>query len=94
MRRSALISFSIHLAIVLAAILSLPPLKLDSSNDEGVSVDLVGPSAESQQANAPGKVPAPANTPTVTKAPLAVAQPRPTPIVAATTAAPTAAAGA
>ena len=40
MRRSALISFSIHLAIVLAAIISLPPLKLDSSADEGVSVDL------------------------------------------------------
>jgi len=81
MRRSALISFSIHLAVVLAAILSLPPLKLNSSNDEGVSVDLVGPSTASQEANAPGKVPAPTNTPTVTKAPLAVKQPQPAPIV-------------
>jgi neural Wiskott-Aldrich syndrome protein len=81
MRRSALISFSIHLALVLAAIVSLPPLKLNSSADEGVSVDLIGPSAP-QEANAPGKVPAPANTPTVNKAPMAVKQPRPQPIVA------------
>ena len=80
MRRSALISFIIHLAIVLAAILSLPPLKLDNSADQGVSVDLVGLSAP-QQATAPGKVPAPANTPTVNNAHLAVTRPKPAPIV-------------
>ena len=57
MRRGALISFIVHLAIVVAAIVTLPPLKLDSSADESVSVDLVGPSTP-QQANAPGKVPA------------------------------------
>jgi neural Wiskott-Aldrich syndrome protein len=81
MRRAALISFIIHLAFVLAAIIALPPLKLDSSADESVSVDLVGPSAP-QEANAPGKVAAPANTPTVNKAPLAEKQPKPQPIQA------------
>ena len=70
-----------HLAFVVAAIVTLPPLKLDSSADESVSVDLVGPSTP-QQANAPGKVPAPSNTPVVNKAPLAEQQPKPTPIVA------------
>ena len=43
MRRSALISFGIHLALILAAIISLPTMKLDSTADESVSVDLVGP---------------------------------------------------
>jgi outer membrane biosynthesis protein TonB len=81
MRRAALISFAFHLAIVLSAILALPPLKLDSSSDEGVSVDLVGPSAP-QEAHAPGKVPAPANTPTVNNANLAEKQPKPQPIQA------------
>jgi neural Wiskott-Aldrich syndrome protein len=81
MRRGALISFAIHLAIVVAAIVTLPPLKLDSSADESVSVDLVGP-GEAQEANAPGKVPAPSNTPVVHQAPPAVKQPQPQPIVA------------
>ena len=76
MRRGALISFIVHLAFVVAAIVTLPPLKLDSSADESVSVDLVGPSTP-QQANAPGKVPAPSNTPVVNKAPLAEQQPKP-----------------
>lgn len=81
MRRGALISFVFHLAIVLAAIIALPPLKLDSSADESVSVDLVGLSAP-QEANNPGKVAAPANTPTVNTAHLAVKQPKPQPIAA------------
>jgi hypothetical protein len=81
MRRAALFSFGFHLAIVLAAIIALPPLKLDSSADDSVSVELVGPGAP-QEANAPGKVPAPANTPNVNNANLAVKQPKPQPIEA------------
>lgn len=81
MRRGALISFGLHLAIILAAIISLPPLKLDSSADDSVSVDLVGPSAP-QEAHAPGKVPAPADTPTVNTANLAEKQPKNLPIIA------------
>ena len=81
MRRSALISFGIHLALILAAIISLPTMKLDSTADESVSVDLVGPAAP-QQAMAPGKVAAPSNTPTVDKAALAVQQPKPQPLMA------------
>jgi outer membrane biosynthesis protein TonB len=82
MRRGGLISFGIHLAIVLAAIIALPPLKLDSTADESVSVDLMmGPSAP-QEANMKGTVAAPTNTPTVNKAALAVKQPKQQPIEA------------
>jgi outer membrane biosynthesis protein TonB len=81
MRRGALISFGIHAAIVLALILTFPSMKLTSSSDDTVSLDLVGPTAP-QQANAPGKVAAPANTPTVDHANLAEKQPKPQPIVA------------
>ena len=81
MRRSALISFGIHLAIVLAAIISLPPMKLESTADESVSVDLIGPSAP-QEAMQAGKVAAPADTPVLNKSALAVKQPKPQPIQA------------
>jgi outer membrane biosynthesis protein TonB len=81
MRRGALISFILHLALLLAAIIVLPPAKLDSSADDSVSVDLVGPNAP-QQATAPGKVAAPSNTPVVDHSALAVKQPKPQPIVA------------
>jgi hypothetical protein len=81
MRRAALISFGFHLALVIAAIVTLPPLKLNSSSDDSVALDLVGPSAP-QQAQAPGKVAAPADTPTVNKSALAVAPPKPQPIEA------------
>ncbi len=82
MRRGAAISGTIHVLLVLAAIIALPTMKMDSAQDQGVSVDLVGPSGAPQQANAPGKVPAPANTPTVNAANLAEKQPKPQPIVA------------
>ncbi len=81
MRRGAVISGGIHLLIVLAAILTLPAPKLDNAADDAVSVDLVGTTAP-QQANAPGQVAAPANTPTVNNANLAQQQPKPNPIVA------------
>ncbi len=81
MRRGAIFSFLIHAALIAAAIIVLPVPKLDQATDDAVSVDLVGPSAP-QQANAPGKVAAPANTPTVNAANLAEKQPTPKPIVA------------
>jgi outer membrane biosynthesis protein TonB len=81
MRRGAIISFLIHALIIAAAIIALPVAKLDQAQDDEVSLDLVGPSAP-QQANAPGKVAAPADTPTVNAANLAEKQPKPQPIVA------------
>jgi outer membrane biosynthesis protein TonB len=81
MRRGAIVSFLIHALIIAAAIIALPVQKLDQAQDDTVSLDLVGPSAP-QQANAPGKVAAPANTPTVNNANLAEKQPKPQPIVA------------
>ena len=81
MRRGAIISFAIHAFIILCAIIALPVPKLDSASDDTVALDLVGPSAP-QQAHNPGKVPAPADTPTVNAANLAEKQPKPTPIVA------------
>ena len=66
---------------MLAAILTLPAPKLDNAADDAVSVDFVGTAAP-QQANAPGQVAAPANTPTVNNANLAEQQPKPNPIVA------------
>jgi hypothetical protein len=81
MRRGAIISFVIHLAIVLALIISLPPMHMDESSDDSVSVDLVGPSAP-QEAHAPGKVAAPDNTPQVNHAHMAEQKQRPETIVA------------
>ncbi len=81
MRRSAIISGAIHVLLILAAIIVLPPARLDNAQDAEVDVQLVGPSAP-QQANAPGKVAAPADTPVVNKSNLAETQPKPQPIVA------------
>ncbi len=81
MRRGALISFCFHLAIVLAAIIALPTMKLDNSSDDSVSVDLVGPSVP-QQGRQPGKTPAPDTTPVVNNSPQAEQKPKPTPFEA------------
>jgi outer membrane biosynthesis protein TonB len=81
MRRGAYISGGIHLAILLAIIVVLPVPKLQSASDDTVALDLIGPSAP-QQAHAPGKVAAPANTKTVDLSHLAEHQPKPKPIVA------------
>ncbi len=81
MRRSAIISFALHLALVLAAIIALPPMKLNSSADDSVSLDLVGPAAP-QQATAPGKVAAQSNTKTIKQAALTKTPPKPRPNVA------------
>jgi hypothetical protein len=59
MRRAAIASFLLHALILAAFVISLPPQKLDEAQQTDVSVDLVGPSAP-QEANAPGKVAAPA----------------------------------
>ena len=81
LRRGAIISLSFHLAIVILAIVTLPPLKLNTAQEASVDVELVGPSA-AQEAFKAGKVPAPANTPTTTPGPLAVKTPKPQPIEA------------
>ncbi|HQU05162.1 MAG TPA: hypothetical protein PLT25_10670 [Acidocella sp.] len=81
MRRSAMISFAIHALLIAAALIVLPTKPLDTAADDEVSVDFVGP-AQPQQAKAPGKVAAPADTPTVSNANMAEKQPKPQPIVA------------
>jgi hypothetical protein len=44
MRRGAIISGALHLMIIAAAIIALPEAKLDSAQDQGVSVEFEGPS--------------------------------------------------
>ncbi len=81
MRRAAIGSFLLHALIILSLLIVLPVPRLQQAQDTEVDVDLVGPSAP-QQAHAPGKVAAPANTPTVNNANLAEHQPKPQPIEA------------
>jgi len=76
MRRGALISFLIHVAILMAILIVLPPETLPPAMVDSVDVDLVGPNAP-QQGLKPSKVAAPMDTQTVNKAPLAVQQPKP-----------------
>jgi outer membrane biosynthesis protein TonB len=78
MRRSALISGGLHLALLLAVLIALPPPKLESATDDSVSVDFVGPSAP-QQSTAKGKVAAPADTAVLDKAKMALDKPKPQP---------------
>jgi outer membrane biosynthesis protein TonB len=81
LRRCATISFAIHALIIVLALVSFPRQNLNEAQYTEVNVDLVGPSAP-QEAHEAGKVPAPANTPTVNSANLAEQQPKPQPIVA------------
>jgi outer membrane biosynthesis protein TonB len=81
MRRGAIISFLLHVAVLAAIVITLPQMAIPESATDSVDVDLVGPSAP-QEAFNPGKVAAPANTPTVVKAALAVNQPKPQPLMA------------
>jgi outer membrane biosynthesis protein TonB len=69
MRRGAIISGALHLMILIAVIIALPQAKLNSAEDQGVSVQFEGPSAP--QHSATNKQAPPAKTP-----------PKPQPIVA------------
>jgi outer membrane biosynthesis protein TonB len=79
LRRGAIISGLLHLAILLALIVSLPPLKEDQSDSEG---DIGVVFAETQAGKQPGKVAAPMNTPTPDKAALSEDKPKPQPFEA------------
>ncbi|CAG4919563.1 unnamed protein product [Acidocella sp. C78] len=81
LRRGAIVSAIVHLAIVLLLVAVLPREKLDAPAAEAVDVTLVG-NAAPQQALHKGKVAAPAKTKTVHKAHLAVQKPTPQPKVA------------
>ncbi len=81
LRRSGIISFVIHAAIIIAAIVTLPMQPLNTSADESVDVDLVGPT-QPQTAQNTGKVAAPSNTPVPHQGPVNPTQPKPQPIVA------------
>jgi hypothetical protein len=75
MRRSTVISFTLHALIILAAIIALPPTHLDSAADSEVAVDFVGPS-QPQHADYKGTVAAASNTATTHIAPHAEKQPK------------------
>ncbi|MCU4161004.1 cell envelope integrity protein TolA [Acidiphilium sp. AL] len=81
LRRSAIVSAAMHLAIILLAILALPTEKLNAPPSAAVDVTIIGPHVP-QQALHKGKVPAPANTRTVHKAHLAKTKPKPQPKIA------------
>ncbi|MGE4482154.1 hypothetical protein [Acidocella sp.] len=81
LRRSAIVSFVIHAAIIIAAIVTLPMQPLNTSADESVDVDLVGPT-QPQTAQTAGKVAAPNNTPVPHEGPVNPTQPKPQPVVA------------
>jgi neural Wiskott-Aldrich syndrome protein len=81
LRRSAYISGFIHVALIVAAIVTLPLQPLATSDDQDVDVDLIGPTAPQKALNT-GKVAAVANAAVVHQGPMAVSKPLPKPIEA------------
>lgn len=79
LRRSTIISFTLHAAIIIAAIVTLPMQPLNTSADESVDVDLVGPT-QPQTALNKGQVAAASDTPTEQQGPPNPTQPKPTPV--------------
>ena len=81
LRRSAVVSGAVHLAIILLVILALPTEKLNAPPSAAVDVTIIGPHVPQQALNK-GKVPAPADTARVHKAHLAKQKPTPQPKIA------------
>lgn len=81
LRKSAIVSGAVHLAIILFLLIALPTEKLNAPPSAAVDVTIVGPNVPQQALNK-GKVPAPADTPTVNKAHLTKTKPTPQPKVA------------
>lgn len=79
LRRSAYISGFVHVALIIAAIVTLPLPPLPNSQDMDVDVDLIGPIAP-QKAYNKGTVAAPSNIPIPHVGPMAQNQPKPKPI--------------
>jgi hypothetical protein len=82
MRRSAIISFTIHTLLILAVIIVLPVPKMNQASDDEVSIDFVGPSVP-QTGQKPAKHAAPADIPVPHIAPKAPTPKVTKPIVAA-----------
>ncbi len=81
LRRSAYISGFAHIALIVAAIVTLPLQPLATAPDMAVDVDLIGPTAP-QQSLTKGPVAAVNNTPVAHQGPLAVSKPLHKPIEA------------
>ncbi|WP_297370585.1 hypothetical protein [Acidocella sp.] len=81
MRRGATISALIHATIIIAAIVALPMQPLNTSADQDVDVDLVGPQVP-QHSDLTGKTPANMKLDQVHQGPIATNQPKPQPLVA------------
>ncbi|WP_298225336.1 hypothetical protein [Acidocella sp.] len=79
LRRSAIVSFVVHAAVIIAAIVTLPMQPLSTSADESVDVQLVGPS-QPQTAQNTGKVAAASDMPMPHKGPVNPTKPKPQPI--------------
>jgi outer membrane biosynthesis protein TonB len=81
LRRSAIVSFLIHAALLAAVIVVWPAQPIDTNPDDDTVSLVMGP-ALPQAGDKPNKVPAPHDAPVVNKAPLAVEKPKVAPIVA------------
>lgn len=81
LRRGAIISLAVHVALVIAAVVALPTPPLNTSADQSLDVTLVGPT-QPQTAQTKGQVAAPSNQPQVHQGPVNPVQPKPQPVVA------------
>lgn len=81
MRRSAIVSFSLHLVILLALIITLPAPQQPASDQDSFSLDVQGP-AVPQEGPKNGHTPAPMVSQTVDHAPMATEKPKPQPFEA------------
>ena len=85
LRRGAVISTTVHLALLLLLLVGLPAREFppDEQQEVGVAMVFDGTAEQSVHAAAPAAVPAPANVPDITQAPAAQQPPKPQPIEAA-----------
>ena len=81
LKRSAIVSALAHGAVIALLVVALPTERLNAPESVAVDVQIIGPYVP-QQALHKGKVAAPADTRTVSKAHLATAKPAPKPIEA------------
>uniref|UniRef100_UPI0038D1AD01 hypothetical protein n=1 Tax=Acidocella sp. TaxID=50710 RepID=UPI0038D1AD01 len=78
MRRGATISALVHATIIVAAIVALPLQPLNTSAEQDVDVDLVGPQVP-QHSDLTGKTPANMKLAQLHQGPIATSQPKPQP---------------
>ncbi|MBV9811735.1 MAG: hypothetical protein JO326_03230, partial [Acetobacteraceae bacterium] len=83
LRRGALISAGLHLAIIAALVIGITSSPAPDDAPQTVDVELAdapGPVQQAMLADQPGPVPAPDVKPTPTPAPMATEEPKPLPL--------------